>query len=382
VKTIINSSKRTYPFKASAAFLACLLFLTFPSCQKDELDQDSMPDMDELSSSALIKKSSSVIFTSLYYIPAAFIIPSEGSLVARRSIGNEYFENFGNSFVLKVQYGSSSEIKISTVEIKINGKLIVTSSDFKKVNLVEKKLNPFTNPAQLDLKIVGTAGSSVELWIEATNKFRRIKDVEGNAYKTVKIGDQWWMAENLKTTKYNDGTPIPFVDDNSVWKLTRTPAYCWYENDENTYKATYGALYKWYTVNTGKLCPTGWHVPSDDEWKILEMRLGMTQEQADAEGPRGTPAGGKLKEIGTIHWLNPNQGANNETGFTAIPVADHCADGIFRGIGEVSQWWSSSDYPSGPSDAWKRFIGYGEANIGRDHPDKADGISVRCLKDY
>jgi uncharacterized protein (TIGR02145 family) len=223
--------------------------------------------------------------------------------------------------------------------------------------------------------------SSSALSVSGNIPHGKIKDVDGNVYKKLKIGKQWWMAENLKTTKYNDGTPIPFVDVNSVWMVTNTPAYCWYNNDETTYRDTYGALYKWYTVNTGKLCPKGWHVPSDTEWKILEMYLGMTQEQADAEGPRGTPVGGKLKEKGTIHWLEPNEGATNETGFTAIGGGGHNADGSFGAIKEVGQWWSSTEWIGYSGAAWKRFMSYGEATIGRDPPNKDDGISVRCLKD-
>ena len=214
----------------------------------------------------------------------------------------------------------------------------------------------------------------------------KLKDIEDNVYKTIKIGKQWWMAENLKTTMYNDGTPIPYVDDNLEWKGISTPAYCWYDNEESTYKATHGALYKWQTVNTGKLCPKGWHVPSDAEWKILEMYLGMTQEQSDMEGPRGAPAGGKLKETGLDYWWEPNFGATNETGFTALPGGVHVgipSENDFSGIGEVGCWWSSTPffYGSDLVDAWKRFTSYGEANIGRDHPSIMDGLSVRCLKD-
>src|SRR5674476_633708 len=101
-----------------------------------------------------------------------------------------------------------------------------------------------------------------------------VTDIEGNVYHTVKIGTQTWMVENLKTTKYKDGTAIPLVTDNKVWINLPTPAYCWYDNDATTYKNTYGALYNWYAVNTGKLAPTGWHIPTDAEWTTLQNYVG------------------------------------------------------------------------------------------------------------
>ena len=116
------------------------------------------------------------------------------------------------------------------------------------------------------------------------------------------------MAENLRTTKYNDGTPIPQVTDAAAWSNLMTPGYCWYNNDAAKYKETYGALYNWYTVNIGNLCPSGWHVPADTEWMVLTAHLGGEKI-----------SGGKLKETGTLHWDKPNLRATNETGFTALP---------------------------------------------------------------
>jgi hypothetical protein len=103
----------------------------------------------------------------------------------------------------------------------------------------------------------------------------RINDIEGNTYHSVEIGNQVWMVENLKTTKYNDGTSIPLVNNGLTWKSLTTPAYCRYNNDAINNKVTYGALYNWYTVNTGKLCPKSWHVPTDSEWKLLEINIMM-----------------------------------------------------------------------------------------------------------
>ncbi len=133
-----------------------------------------------------------------------------------------------------------------------------------------------------------------------------IKDGDGNVYTSVKIGTQTWLSENLKTTKFNDGTPIPLVTDNNEWKNLATPGYCWYGNDEATHKNVYGALYNWHAVSTGKLCPKGWHVPSSDEIDVLDIFI-------------GNDVGGKLKETGTTHWRAPNTGANDQYGFRALP---------------------------------------------------------------
>ncbi len=135
-----------------------------------------------------------------------------------------------------------------------------------------------------------------------------VTDIDNNHYEAVRIGSQLWMAENLKTTRYNDGTPIPLVTDSLEWDNLVTPAYCWYRNDPVTYGETYGALYNLHVVSTGILCPSGWHVPSDAEWTVLSDYLGGE-----------SVAGGKLKEAGTTHWYTPNAGATNETGFTALP---------------------------------------------------------------
>jgi uncharacterized protein (TIGR02145 family) len=134
----------------------------------------------------------------------------------------------------------------------------------------------------------------------------KITDADANVYASVTIGTQVWMVENLKTIKYKDGTAIAYPgSDFMLWANNTDGAYAWY-NSEIANKNTYGALYNWHAVNTGKLCPTGWHVPSGDEWIAMVTYLGDN-------------AGGKLKEEGTVHWQTPNEGATNETGVTALP---------------------------------------------------------------
>jgi len=195
-----------------------------------------------------------------------------------------------------------------------------------------------------------------------------VRDKSGNTYNTIKIGDQLWLAENLKTTRYNDGDSIPLVTDNTEWSNLTTPGYCWYDNDEMTYGYFYGALYNWYAVNTGKLCPTGWHVPTDDEWTTLVNYLGGE-----------SVAGGKMKETGTVHWSSPNTGATNESGFTALPGGYRGDLAAFRNIGTHADWWYSTQ--SGTTDAWSRSLSYDVVNSYRNLRDMKYGFSVRCLKD-
>jgi uncharacterized protein (TIGR02145 family) len=195
-----------------------------------------------------------------------------------------------------------------------------------------------------------------------------VKDVDGNVYKTVIIGTQFWMAENLRTTRYKDSTSIPLVTDNKAWKALTTPAYCWYNNNETANKNTNGALYNWYTVYTNKLCPMGWHIPKDVEWQTLTTYLGGENI-----------AGGKLKEIGTTHWISPNTGATNETGFTALPGGSHYDYGAFGHSGYFGYWWSATEYSA--SDANLRYICYIFRGLYGNHYNKQYGFSVRCIKD-
>jgi len=199
----------------------------------------------------------------------------------------------------------------------------------------------------------------------------KVTDADGNIYSTVTIGTQVWFAENLKTTKYKDGTTIPLVTDGEAWGALSTPGYCWYNNDATTYKSTYGALYNWYTVNTLKLCPTGWHVPDNAEWWTLTTYLGGENV-----------AGGKLKETGTTHWASPNTGATNETGFTAVPGGSRDGGGPFMYIGYfggLGYWWSSTEYST--TNAWSRYMYSNLSIVYIFNNDKQNGFSVRCLRD-
>jgi uncharacterized protein (TIGR02145 family) len=200
---------------------------------------------------------------------------------------------------------------------------------------------------------------------EANVNNKTVTDKDGNVYETITIGTQIWMAENLKTTKYNDGTAIPQVTDNTSWDNLTTPGYCWYNNEITN--IAYGALYNWNTVNTGKLCPTGWHVPTDAEWTNLTTYLGDVSVAAI-----------KLKEIGSAHWISPNTGSTNETGFTALPAGYRSNYGTFASIGYYSVWWTSTE--NSATNAWVRLVSYNYDNVGRNNYRKVLGHSVRCLK--
>ncbi len=213
----------------------------------------------------------------------------------------------------------------------------------------------------------GTGSDSIVFNSNLT--YGTMTDVDGNTYKTIVIGTQTWMAENLKTTRYSDGTAIPLVTDGAAWAGLSTPAYCWFNNDRDTFGPTYGTMYNWYTVNTGKLCPVGWHVPTDAEWTTLTNYLGGT-----------SVAGGKLKEAGTRHWLKPNAGATNSSGFTGLPggIRWHI-DGGYYAPGYSGIYWSSTEGSTNTS--WILYLWYPGSILYRLGFYKKNGIYVRCLRD-
>ena len=204
-----------------------------------------------------------------------------------------------------------------------------------------------------------------------------ITDIDGNVYNTVTIGTQVWMAENLKTTKYNDGTAIPNITVDATWLAATAGAYSDYSNTPAN-STIYGRLYNWYAVdnnattkvasNGGKnVCPTSWHVPTETEWTTLTTYLGGE-----------SIAGGKLKETGTTHWLSPNMGATNETGFSALPGGYRYNYGTYIYIGIQGTWWSSTDYSS---VAWYRYMSSAVTNVYSFSYFKPYGFSVRCVRD-
>ena len=199
-----------------------------------------------------------------------------------------------------------------------------------------------------------------------------VVDIDGNLYKTVAIGQQEWFAENLRTSKYNDGTPIPNVTDNTQWSNLNTGAWSYYNNDENN-NARYGKLYNWYAVSNSangnkNVCPTGWHVPTDAEWTVLTDYLGGV-----------FVAGGKMKEVSTTSWNSPNTDATNKSGFIGLPGGFRFFNGGYILIGDNGCWWSSTHYDS--TNAWYRNLYSLSGDANRNYNYKEDGLSVRCLRD-
>jgi uncharacterized protein (TIGR02145 family) len=206
--------------------------------------------------------------------------------------------------------------------------------------------------------------SPTETWDNST-----FTDIDGNVYGTITIGDQIWMSENLKVTRYRNGDSIENVTDSTEWASLISGAYCFYNNDNNNIE-TYGLLYNWYAINdTRNIAPESWHVPTDLEWRTLILFLGDN-----------LLAGGKLKEPGIAHWLSPNNGANNQSEFTALPGGCRIFyNGLFKYIYERGYWWSSSEVDL--NSAWYRALFYEESASFRSYNDKRSGFSVRLISD-
>ncbi|MBN2861886.1 MAG: T9SS type A sorting domain-containing protein, partial [Bacteroidales bacterium] len=288
----------------------------------------------------------------------------------------------------------SASSRLMCTDSKNNGgKISLTGSFAEQEKIVDTKGMPEEKVMQYNvgdiLKFTGTSGDFSTIITDTPSSDKTVnfnfvacQDASGNNYPIVVIGSakggisdtnisdnkgvQIWMGENLKTSVLNDGTAISNATDNNSWSLLSGPAYCWYNNIANEY----GVLYNWYAVGTGKLCPSGWRVPTDEEWTALVQYLGGT-----------TNAGGKLKETGTNHWENPNTGATNSSGFTALPGGwrDN-SNGTFNEINRSGYWWSSTS--SNITNACYRCIISTGSNVYgfMSEVDQKFGFSVRCLK--
>jgi uncharacterized protein (TIGR02145 family) len=215
-------------------------------------------------------------------------------------------------------------------------------------------------------------------------------DIDGNEYITVVIGEQEWMVENLKTTRYNNGDEIPNVTNGSEW-LGLTPAYSWYDNDEDAYKNAYGALYNWYAVYPGYLCPIGWRLPTDSEWSDLFKYL---SENWYPNLPNMLPgAGNALKSCRQLdspsgpdcntsdhpRWNSHDNHYGTDTfGFSALPGGSRSPLGEFCYMGNFGYWWSSTERST--ASAWAQMIVFNNSNVIRIDPIKSSGCSVRCIK--
>jgi uncharacterized protein (TIGR02145 family) len=210
-------------------------------------------------------------------------------------------------------------------------------------------------------------------------QFDSISDIQNNYYKTVKIGNQWWMAEDLKVQLFNDSSIIFDGQSDNNWVKNR-PSYCLYKNNN----LAPGLLYNGFAVlDSRKLAPKGWHIPTDAEWKELEKHIGLSQESADAFGWRGKKEGNKLKTYGRKSWLiiNDETWPTNESGFSADAGSNRLFNGVWGdpGLTSTGFWWSATEFDS--QKLFYRHLDYKNANIFRNYENKFYGFSVRCIKD-
>ena len=226
-------------------------------------------------------------------------------------------------------------------------------------------------------------GSSVDEALPPITTSGTVTDIDGNVYTSVKIGDQIWMAENLRTTRLNDKTAIPLVKEDSKWNRLSSPGYCWYDNTAEN-KGTYGALYNWYAVSTGNLAPKGWHIPSDAEWTTLEKYLTANGYNWDTAATGNKIGKSLAAKTDWNAWANKGaigneMTGNNSTGFSALPGGYRDIGGRFYNLKNYGIWWSATEYNS--FFAWARCLYCRMENLYRTYDVKRLGFSIRCLKD-
>jgi uncharacterized protein (TIGR02145 family) len=255
------------------------------------------------------------------------------------------------------------------VTIKDSSGLRTYTLTLEKAGYIKKSIK-LTNDS---LRLFNSAENHLPLLItlEKNKNLGTVTDVDGNVYHTIAIGTQIWMVENLKTSRYRNGDLIGTTNPVTLdIQSESTPKYQWsYDGNENN-ATTYGKLYTWNAINDNrKLTPAGWHIPNNEEWTILMHFLGETV------------AGGKLKETGSVHWLSPNTGATNETGFMALPCGYRSVSGNFGNLGNFGYWWSADEYYPNPNFAWIWYLNNENSSLNNSPSSKGTGFSVRCIQD-
>ena len=194
-----------------------------------------------------------------------------------------------------------------------------------------------------------------------------VTDIDGNVYKTVVIGEQVWMAENLRVTKFNDGTDIKLVEDNAEWQNINAAAFSWYENDSSLFGSRYGVLYNGYAAQDKRICPTGWRAPSVNDFLKLIETLGDT-----------LTAGEKLKSDDELQWREPNMGANNSSHFSALPAGYRYFEGTFSSASYFTGYWTSIEINA--DTAAFVSLSYLDSKVIFSEESKKIGFSIRCVK--
>jgi uncharacterized protein (TIGR02145 family) len=300
-----------------------------------------------------------------------------GVYLYKVKLGNREFVLKGNS-VGGASYGSA---------VSSEGPSSNSLSKQVKVTAAINDVIAATKTGYLNYRVVATNSDTSGIAIKMIASAGTVTDVDGNVYQTVKIGNQVWMAENLRVTRFNDGTAIPLDTSTVTWNNDTTPKYCFYNNTTSADSIKkYGALYNWYAVNTGKLAPVGWHVPTDSEWEVMQCYLVINGYNYD--GTTDTTNNNIAKSLAakTDWYTYPTPGTigcdltkNNNSGFSALPGGYRYYDGYFNFQSNNGGWWSTTDYNA--SFAWFRDLYYGGDVLGEYPTNKGCGISVRLVRD-
>ncbi|MFN8257403.1 MAG: fibrobacter succinogenes major paralogous domain-containing protein [Bacteroidales bacterium] len=280
-----------------------------------------------------------------------------------------YINNIETKIIVGFEYGLTDDYgqKITAVQSPVE--LISSIEVFTRV----KNLIPDTT---YHYRIVVTNNSGTIHGDDITFKTQSleegtVKDFDGNVYNTIKIGNQVWLQENLKSISFNDGTPINYFGNNQIlWETDTTGAYTFYMDNKDQYKDPLGGLYNWYVIdksrNGGKnICPPGWHVPSDEEWTNL-------MDIADGVGEN-------LREVNSEYWPEVFDQSNNRSGFSALGSGYYSSEGFYDGIKRICIWWTSTDYQYNNAGVWQIF--YDQYETYSTKSPKNNGYSIRCIKD-
>lgn len=351
--------------------IALMLAGTFQSCQKEDEEIFSVSLKSGVTADYLLNGNLDVCFEDQVFRqkgkPGFQAVP----------IGSINLLDYDDCFILNISSGRDGNGAVSAAIIRFEGQVLLNTSDFSKSEEhYTFQICNLTEESVLEVVIRGEPGSYLDIWIEGImNSFVDSRD--GKRYSVVHIGEQVWMAENLAW--------LPVVSPSSERSFTEPHSYVFGYAGNNVNEAknnpnftTYGVLYNWPAANIA--CPEGWHLPSDEEYKQLEMALGMSQEDADiAVGSRGTDQGTQLKA--TSGWLNNGNGTNS-SGFTGLPGGIYNSiTGNFFGTGSYTNWWSSSEAMSPETNAWTRRLTDVSSQSLRSHVPKSLGFSVRCVRD-
>ena len=363
----LSDSRKEYIMKKVLICLASFLLFMALNCDKNNYIY-SPSDKEAIVTPSLLKSIIATESGNIVFGPEAF-----GRAKGNLSAATREFTitNIESKYLFILQNGDNTkDSKVSNCSIVINKHILLNLFEqLKNKNRIEKEII-LSQRNRITVLLVGKPTSFITLTIvELSSSPSTVTDIDGNIYKTVKIGDQCWMAENLKVTHFRNGDAIPNVTDNNIWINLTSGALCNYSNDE-AYVSTYGRLYNWYAIQDSRnIAPNGWHVPSDSEWQTLIDFLGGNNV-----------AGGKMKEAGTQHWNSPNTDATNESGFTALPSGargDYVSP--YGDMGNYTYYWTSTEWDINTSI--HRTLYYNSSAVGYVSQLKRMGLSIRCVKD-